>query len=393
MDMPISVPRTSIAQAADDVKARNMILCRFPEIQMVVGKAGRADTVFDPAPLDMIESMVEFRPQEWWPQRLLPRDLAEQHVTTVWNELIIHQLIRPPAADTDRPAVIREVIDAGMVRYDAIQREVAHLRIQEFLHSLGAGLVDAMSRTIVAQFEAEGKLARRLDETDLVAMRSRISSEATRELSSGPTLQHVESLARDVAAFLESKQLMIGVGEGAAREPSASHATRMKVSGMSPAEQRSVLNVGRYEYHRRWRDLVPELNAIAFKRAAPLWTRIVTEELIARSEVLDESLAVVLRQVYAARYASVEHHHATGGQDGSHDHDMLGLSPLPLIDPHPEFDRLQQRLTQQFSNSLRLVAHTPATLAGAGGEMDRSLCKCRAGRMSGPNQFKTESTC
>ncbi|MDZ4688658.1 MAG: efflux RND transporter permease subunit, partial [Planctomycetaceae bacterium] len=53
MDMPITVPRVSVTQALDDLKARNMVLCRFPEVQMVTGKAGRAETPFDPAPLDM----------------------------------------------------------------------------------------------------------------------------------------------------------------------------------------------------------------------------------------------------------------------------------------------------------------------------------------------------
>src|SRR6185503_854323 len=72
MDMPITVPRASIAQAADDLKARDMILCRFPEVAMVVGKAGRAETPSDPAPVDMIETMVDFRPREFWPKRKLP---------------------------------------------------------------------------------------------------------------------------------------------------------------------------------------------------------------------------------------------------------------------------------------------------------------------------------
>src|SRR5262249_27757038 len=49
MDMPITVPRASITQSTDDLKARDMILCRFPEVDMVVGKAGRAETPADPA--------------------------------------------------------------------------------------------------------------------------------------------------------------------------------------------------------------------------------------------------------------------------------------------------------------------------------------------------------
>ena len=50
MDMPITVPRASVTEAVDDLKARDMVLCRFPEVDMVVGKAGRAETPTDPAP-------------------------------------------------------------------------------------------------------------------------------------------------------------------------------------------------------------------------------------------------------------------------------------------------------------------------------------------------------
>ena len=71
MDMPITVPRASVAESVDDLKARDMVLCRFPEVDMVVGKAGRAETPTDPAPMDMIETMVNFRPREFWPRRKL----------------------------------------------------------------------------------------------------------------------------------------------------------------------------------------------------------------------------------------------------------------------------------------------------------------------------------
>src|SRR5206468_9349390 len=79
MDMPISVPRMSATQAADDLLARDMTLCRFPEVDMVVGKAGRAETATDPAPLDMIETMVNLRPREFWPRRCLPPGVAKAH--------------------------------------------------------------------------------------------------------------------------------------------------------------------------------------------------------------------------------------------------------------------------------------------------------------------------
>ena len=49
LEMPTTVPRVSVTQAADDLKARDAILRTFPEVWQVVGKAGRAETATDPA--------------------------------------------------------------------------------------------------------------------------------------------------------------------------------------------------------------------------------------------------------------------------------------------------------------------------------------------------------
>src|SRR5207237_3447539 len=79
MDMPVSVPRASITEAADDLKHRDGLLRGFPEVESVIGKAGRADTPTDPAPLDMVETFVNFRPKALWPKRVLKfNDAAEQ---------------------------------------------------------------------------------------------------------------------------------------------------------------------------------------------------------------------------------------------------------------------------------------------------------------------------
>src|SRR5205823_10104053 len=50
MDMPTTVPRASVAEAASDLKERDTVLRGFPEVWQVVGKAGRAETPTDPAP-------------------------------------------------------------------------------------------------------------------------------------------------------------------------------------------------------------------------------------------------------------------------------------------------------------------------------------------------------
>src|SRR5439155_20694269 len=83
MDMPITVPRASVTEAADDLKARDAMLRQFPEIESVIGKSGRADTPTDPAPLDMVETFVNFRPQELWPRRAMKFDDAARQTRVI----------------------------------------------------------------------------------------------------------------------------------------------------------------------------------------------------------------------------------------------------------------------------------------------------------------------
>ena len=71
MDMPTTVPRASIAEAERDLRVRDAVLRGFPEVWQVVGKAGRAETPTDPAPLDMIETVINLRDHELWPKRKL----------------------------------------------------------------------------------------------------------------------------------------------------------------------------------------------------------------------------------------------------------------------------------------------------------------------------------
>jgi len=322
----------------------------------------------------MIETMIEFRPREWWPRRRLRYADAKRHAEAVWRALIDEKLIRPPEDTSAHGAIIRDAVDAGLVRYDAVQREVGHLRIQEFLRTLGVNLAGRLAQTVAAELQSERRLVRPLAGGDLSALQNRLPPERVRELASGPTDELVESLSGDVLRFLQANRLLRPpVADG---RPDA-ESTLPDPAGPLPfstRQKRSVVVAVEREYQSQWRGFLPELNAVASRRAAPLWIRIISEELISRTEVLDAALADVLRQAYAARYAPVKQHHISGadGEQG-HDHAMLGLSPLPIIDPHPVFDSLQRRLSSQVAGSLRLEAHDPESLAGFGGEMDRSL--------------------
>ena len=66
--MPTTVPGVSIAQSREIMRYQDSVLYSFPEVASVLGKAGRASTATDPAPLDMYETTVTLKPQSEWPR-------------------------------------------------------------------------------------------------------------------------------------------------------------------------------------------------------------------------------------------------------------------------------------------------------------------------------------
>ncbi|MFO0584450.1 MAG: efflux RND transporter permease subunit [Anaeromyxobacter sp.] len=64
--MPTTFPGLSIEEAKRQVQAQDRVLRGFPEVASVFGKAGRAETATDPAPLTMVETTVRLRPREEW---------------------------------------------------------------------------------------------------------------------------------------------------------------------------------------------------------------------------------------------------------------------------------------------------------------------------------------
>ena len=70
--MPTTLPGISITKAKELLQQTDRIIAEFPEVHHVFGKAGRAETATDPAPLSMLETTIMLKPEEDW--RKLPRD-------------------------------------------------------------------------------------------------------------------------------------------------------------------------------------------------------------------------------------------------------------------------------------------------------------------------------
>jgi Cu(I)/Ag(I) efflux system membrane protein CusA/SilA len=76
--MPSALPGISASKAAELLQQTDRILKQFPEVHSVFGKMGRAETSTDPAPLEMMETTIQFKPREQWRPGMTPDKLVEE---------------------------------------------------------------------------------------------------------------------------------------------------------------------------------------------------------------------------------------------------------------------------------------------------------------------------
>jgi Cu(I)/Ag(I) efflux system membrane protein CusA/SilA len=76
--MPTALPGLSAAKAAELLQQTDRLIKTVPEVASVYGKAGRAETATDPAPLEMFETTIQFKPREQWRPGMTPDQLIEE---------------------------------------------------------------------------------------------------------------------------------------------------------------------------------------------------------------------------------------------------------------------------------------------------------------------------
>ena len=101
--MPTSMPSMSITEATRVLQIQDRIIKQFPEVLTVHGKAGRAETATDPAPLEMFETVVQLKPESEWRHVKNPRWYSS------WSPEWLQNLLRKTWPDT-RPLARDELI-------------------------------------------------------------------------------------------------------------------------------------------------------------------------------------------------------------------------------------------------------------------------------------------
>ncbi len=98
--MPSALPGLSAQKASELLQQTDRLIRTVPEVARVLGKAGRADTATDPAPLEMFETTVQFKPREQWRPGMTPETLQAEldrvvrvpGLTNVWIPPIRNRL-------------------------------------------------------------------------------------------------------------------------------------------------------------------------------------------------------------------------------------------------------------------------------------------------------------
>ncbi|MFN8178426.1 MAG: efflux RND transporter permease subunit [bacterium] len=194
MDMPVTIPSVSVPRAAEDLKIRDAVLRSFPEVESVVGKSGRADTPTDPAPPDMVETVVNLVPRTWWTERTVRFEDAAREAERTVRFLAKRGVVKSDVAGDVRASLVNDAAMNAVADVDGTLRQsVAAAR-----DSLAPALRTALVR--VAVDDVATLLARKR------VLRRELSGDARARLAAalaprfGPLLA-VQALRSDVAAL------------------------------------------------------------------------------------------------------------------------------------------------------------------------------------------------
>ncbi|MBF8249354.1 MAG: metal ion efflux pump, RND family, inner membrane protein, partial [Bacteroidetes bacterium] len=98
--MPVTLPSASITEVNRILQVQDAIIRSVPEVEQVLGKAGKAETSTDPAPISMIESIILLKPKSQWRPGITKNDIISEldaklqipGVRNGWTQPIINRI-------------------------------------------------------------------------------------------------------------------------------------------------------------------------------------------------------------------------------------------------------------------------------------------------------------
>jgi len=201
MDMPITTPNANITQAGDDIRERDMLMKQFPEVHQVVGKVGRAETPTDPAPVDMVETVVSLRPKAWWPKRKINYEDTLAEASAVARALMVRGVLKQ-IPDADLPDFANTATMDAVTRFDRTMRELSTRRLREYVPQMGRDLVRLLRQEIVIFLRDKRALKQDLPEARWSALEDKLVAQYAPRFDEWVLLEDVAKATQQVVEFL-----------------------------------------------------------------------------------------------------------------------------------------------------------------------------------------------
>jgi len=158
--MPVMRPSVSLTEAIRVIDIQDKIIKSFPEVEMVVGKVGRAESATDPAPIEMFETIITLKPKNQWRKGITKEKLIQEMnaalqlpgVSNIWTQPIVNRI--DMLATGIRTSVGVKIFGPDLSKIEEIAQEV------ENVVRTVPGAVDLYSEKIVGKPYIEFKIKR-----------------------------------------------------------------------------------------------------------------------------------------------------------------------------------------------------------------------------------------
>ena len=148
--MPTTLPGLSIGKAQELLQQTDRLIATVPEVRRVFGKIGRSETATDPAPLTMIETLIQLQPREQWRPGLTVEDLVAELDARVKVPGLTNAWIMPIKARIDMLATgIKTPVGVKVAGPDIAVIERIGRQIEQVLEDL-PGTLSAYSERVTA---------------------------------------------------------------------------------------------------------------------------------------------------------------------------------------------------------------------------------------------------
>jgi len=148
MYMPVTPYGLGIDKAKELTQKTDAIIKSFPEVESVFGKAGRADTATDPAPLAMIETIINFKPEEQWREGMTYKKLMEEMDKALQVEGLINSWTYPIRGRIDMLLTgIRTPLGIKLYGNNNEQLAIESLKIEKILQKFEKTLSVSSDKT------------------------------------------------------------------------------------------------------------------------------------------------------------------------------------------------------------------------------------------------------